>query len=281
MGNSLKQNTIIEHVKKGTLEFIQFKNLQKYEEMITHCFTTRRGGVSTGECESLNLGLNRNDSRENVEENYKRICKAMNIKYDSLVLSRQVHDNKIRIISLKDLGKGITRENDLIGYDGFVTATPGITLVTFYADCTPIFLLDPIKKVICLAHSGWRGTIKEIAREAVGNMINEYGCLPEDIEAAIGPAISQCCFEVDEYVYREFQNKFSWINECTVIKKQGKWNIDLQEIIQRTLLESGLDPDKICISGVCTRCNNDLFFSHRGDGGKTGSLAAIMQLKEK
>jgi copper oxidase (laccase) domain-containing protein len=112
-------------------------------------------------------------------------------------------------------------------------------------------------------------------------MAEEYGSIPEDIEVTIGPAINQCCFEVDEDVYTEFKNTFAWIDECTIIKKQGKWNINLQEIIRKTLIESGINEEKLCLSTICTMCNNDLFFSHRGDRGKTGSLAAIMQLKEK
>lgn len=280
MEKSLKLNENTEIVQINDLKYIQFRNLKKCKDVVTHCFTTRKGGVSTGECESLNLGFNRKDSRENVEENYKILCKALNLKYDSLVLSKQVHDNKIKKIGSEDIGKGITKESDLAGFDGLITNTPGITLVTFYADCTPVFLFDPVKKVICLAHSGWRGTLKKISGEAVKKMADEFGSLPGDIETAIGPAIGQCCFEVDEDVYIEFKNEFPWIEECTKIIKHGKWNIDLQEIIRRTLLENGIVHDKICLSGICTMCNNDLFFSHRGDGGKTGSLAAIMQLKE-
>lgn len=281
-GTHLKErflsNPNITYIEKNGVEYIQFNNLNKYSDTLVHCFTTRRGGVSEGEYESLNMAFNKKDKRENVEENYRRIAKALGIDTENMVLSNQVHDNKIRIVSEIDRGKGIYRESDIIGIDGLITNNAEVALVTFYADCVPVFLFDPVKRVIALAHSGWRSTLKNISREAVIKMKNEFGCQPSDIEAAIGPSIGQCCFEVGEEVYEEFINTFPWCKTfCKKIKE--KWFIDLQSIIKTSLKSEGLEENKILIAGICTKCNNDVFFSHRGDNGKTGTLTAIMQLK--
>lgn len=260
------------------LLYVQFTNLKKYEDILIHCFTTRLGGVSSGECESLNLSFNRKDSRDNVLENYRRIADALKVDFDKMVLSDQVHDNKIRFVGPEDVGKGLTRESDIKGFDGLTTNVPGIPLVTFYADCVPVLLLDPVKKAITAVHSGWKSTVKNIAFEAVKLMQERYGTDPADIQAAIGPSICGECFEVDSDVYTQFIEEFEWCNEFTKYQS-GKYYIALQPIIQRVLKNAGLLQQNINISEVCTRCNRDVFFSYRGDCRKTGSLAAIMMLK--
>ncbi|HHW47424.1 MAG TPA: peptidoglycan editing factor PgeF [Clostridiaceae bacterium] len=261
------------------LKYVQFKNLLKYEGQLVHCFTTRIGGVSSGECATLNLGFNRNDSRENVLENYRRVCNALDIDMESLVFSNQVHDKRIKIVDENDRGKGITRESDIIGYDALATNCKNVALVTFYADCVPVLLYDSGKGAIASVHSGWRGTVKKIAANAVRKMAEAYGCNPGKIEAVIGPSIGRCCFEVGEEVYREFVENIEYSADCCVKTGIRKWNVDLQEIIKKTLIYSGLKENNIYLSEICTKCNKDMFFSHRGDNGKTGSLAAIMMLK--
>lgn len=260
------------------LEYIQFKNLKKYEGIMTHCFSTRVGGVSTGECTSLNLGFNRNDSRENVLENYKRLAGRLKIDYKNMVFSNQVHDNRIRIVDEADRGKGILRTSDIIGYDGLVTDKKDVALVTFYADCVPLLFFEPFKKVIATSHSGWRGTVRKIGCETVRVMQQSFGCDEAKIEAAIGPSIGSCCFEVGNEVYEEFAKAFDWIDLFSSKVGPEKWKLDLQGIIRRTLVECGMDENKICMGNLCTMCNTGTFFSHRGDKGKTGNLTAIMQL---
>ncbi len=260
------------------VEFVQFVNLKRYDNIISHCFTTRVGGVSTGECASLNLGFNRNDSRENVAENYRRTAGALKIDYKDMVLSNQVHDNKIRIVDEADKGKGIIRASDIVGYDGLATDRRGVALVTFYADCVPLLFFEPQKKVIASSHSGWRGTVKRIGCETLRVMKEAFGCDMENVEAAIGPSIGSCCFEIGAEVYDEFAGVFSWISEYSEKLNDKKWKLDLQGIVRRTLIEYGVAENRICTGNLCTMCNNDIFFSHRGDKGKTGSLAAIIQL---
>ena len=265
-------------VEKEGLRYLQFSNIKKYESRVIHGFTTRLGGVSTGECFSLNLGFNRNDSRDNVIENYKRVADALGIKCENMVLSRQVHDNKVKEVNEEDKGKGILRDNDLDGYDGLMTNIRNVALVTFYADCVPIFFFDSVKNVVAASHSGWRGTVKEIAAETIRRMSERYGSNPEDIETVIGPSIGSCCFEVGEEVYSEFIDKIKWSEKYCKKTKQDKWHINLQEIIKQSLLNAGVKHEKIALANICTKCNKDIFFSHRGDNGKTGSLAAVIQL---
>ncbi|NJD04103.1 MAG: peptidoglycan editing factor PgeF [Ruminiclostridium sp.] len=240
--------------------------------------STRKGGVSTGECSSLNLGFNRNDERENVIANFNRICSSIGVDTGNLVFSNQIHDNRIKIIGESDKGKGFTVKSDIFGYDGLVTDIRGIALVNFFADCVPVFLYDFDKKVAALVHSGWRSTLKEISGEAVRTMKQNYNSDATSIIAAIGPSIGSCCFEAHEDVYSLFHEQFDnhfFYNDVGA----GKWKIDLQGIIEYTLKKCGILPCNITQSGICTMCRRDLFFSHRGDNGRTGSLAAFMQLK--
>lgn len=279
MKEDILSNGNIRYNVKNGVEYIQFKNLLKYEKQVIHGFSTRIGGVSTGECSTMNFGFNRNDSRENVYENFKRMAEVLEIKTENMVFSNQVHGNRVKLVDEKDRGKGIYIKSDIIGFDGLVTDRKEVVLVTFYADCVPVFFFDPKKLVIASSHSGWRGTVKRIAAVTLEKMEKEFGCRPEDVEIAIGPSIGQCCFEVGEEVYREFSKEFSSIYRYCTKKENGKYHINLQGIIENSLIDSGASSEKICISNICTKCNNNVFFSHRGDNGKTGSLAGFIQLR--
>ena len=265
------------HHKVGNLEYL---TIPAFDEtgMVSHCFTTRLGGVSTGECESMNLGFNRRDTRENVERNYQIITEVLGINYKDLVFSQQVHEDHIRIVSREDCGKGITKPSDIIGVDGLVTNESGVPLVTFYADCVPLFFLDPVKKVIALVHSGWRGTVKKIGQKAIRTLKEEFGCSSKDILAAIGPSIGSCHFEVDSPVVEEFQKAYHEADEFITYKGNGKYLLDLWEANLQQFEEEGLLDDNITLAGECTYCNKDMYFSHRRDHGRIGSLASIMQL---
>lgn len=269
---------VTEYISEEGVGFIKFNNLKKYEGIITHCFTTRLGGVSCDECSSLNLGFNRNDKRENVFENFLRVSKALNINHQNMVLSNQVHDIKIRVVDENDRGKGLIKESDIIGFDGLITNKKDIALVTFYADCVPVFFFEPHKKVIGVSHSGWRGTVKEIAKETVMKMQEEYDIDISKVEVAIGPSIGSCCFEVGDEVYDEFVSILRWSEKFCFKSDKGKWHINLQKIIEQSLINYGLDKNKISVPDICTKCNNDVFFSFRGDNGKTGNLAGIIQI---
>lgn len=257
-------------VKKGKLCYYIIDEFEK-TGMVKHCFTTKHGGVSKGCCESLNLRMSSDDSRDNILKNYGIICDAIGIDSEKLVLSKQVHKTDIVDVTSADLGNGILYENKFQSADALVTNEKNVPLVTFFADCVPIFLLDTDKRVLALVHSGWRGTVSKIGALTVRHMIEKYGSLPEDIIAAIGPSIHQCHFEVGEEVASEFDARF-------VDRNGSKPHVDLQGCIIKQLNDVGISPDRIIESGICTCCKSDEFYSHRVMGDKRGTMAAIAML---
>lgn len=268
---NIKQN-------KGVV-YVTFPSFED-TSLVNHAFSTKIGGVSTGIFESLNLGYNRGDAKENVDENFKRICKAINVNQEHLIFSNQVHEDKIYKVTLSDIKKN--KKNNIIGYDALITNEVNIPLVTFYADCVPIFLLDPVKKVIGLSHAGWRGTVKKIPKKTINKMVEHYNSNPKDILAGIAPSIGPCCYEVGEEVANEFRNNFSK-EQCKQLIKENqnnKYILNLWKSNFYTLIEAGLQEEHITITDLCTMCNSDVFFSHRATKGQRGSLAAIMALRE-
>lgn len=259
------------------VEYYVFESFEK-TGLVKHCFSTRRGGVSTGCYESLNLSF-REDKRENVIENYKLICSAMGSDYHNVVFSNQVHEDKLYEVKQEDRGKGLLRQSDIIGIDGLYTDKKNIVLTTFYADCVPLFFLDTEKRVIALSHSGWKGTVKEIGRKTVERLKEKYNSRAENIIAGIGPSIGGCCFEVDKPVADVFEKEIPFSKEFIKKASNEKFKIDLQEINKRILINAGLKEENIELSGLCTKCEPEVFFSHRVMGAERGSLVALMELK--
>ena len=256
--------------KEGELVYYSIDAFTK-TKLVRCGMSTRLGGVSTGETATLNLGFNKKDTRENVIENYNIICSSLGIDYKKLVLSNQVHENKVKIIISDDCGKGITKESDIIGIDAFVCDEKNVPFVIFCADCVPVFFLDTKKKVAGLAHSGWRSTVKNISGEVIKTMTANFGSDASDIICAIGPSIGQCCFEVDNDVAMMFDKRF--------IKKRGeKYHIDLWSVIISQLNDAGINEDNITLANICTCCNGDEFFSNRAHKGKIGLMGAFMEL---
>ncbi|MBQ4159690.1 MAG: peptidoglycan editing factor PgeF [Clostridia bacterium] len=239
--------------------------------LVRHGFSTRLGGVSTGETAELNLGFYRKDTRENVYENFGILCNALGIERDRLVLSKQEHHDGIRVITAADCGKGIVRESDITDTDAFICNTPGVPAVVFCADCVPVFLLDVKKKAFGLVHSGWRSTVLEIAKKTVLKMQAEFGTEPKDVLAAIGPSIGQCHFEVDADVAGQFDAPYQ--------KQVGeKYHIDLWSVIVDQLKSAGVQDEAITLAELCTFCHSDEFFSNRAHKGKIGLMGAMMEL---
>lgn len=236
-----------------------------------HAFTTRFGGYSTGKLSSMNMS----PSRENpdiVRKNYKLVCDCENIPVEKCVLSHQTHTNNIRVVNEKDAGKGLFEKSDIKDTDGLVTNIKNLPIVIFYADCVPILLYDPLKEVIAAVHAGWRGTVANIAGNAIEVMKSQFNSNPEDILASIGPSIGPCCFETGDDARNEFVS--SGLGEFII----GK-NIDLQNSNKKKLILCGLKSENITISGLCTKCRCDEFYSHRGCGSDTGRMALIACIK--
>ena len=260
------------------------KNVGNFEYLaaegitVPHCFTTRRGGVSRGIFDSLNIGYNRGDSHENVEENYRILVNAMGCTLDDLVLTRQTHTDIVRVAHREEAGKSLDNR-DWPECDGLITNEPGVALVIFTADCTPILLHDPVTGAVGAAHAGWRGTAAGIAAKTVEAMVREYGCDPQNIRAAIGPNIGFCCFETDRDVPDAMVAALGEDAKPFIRPNGEKYYVNLKEINALWLRKAGVA--QIEISDACTVCQSDVYWSHRVTRGERGSQGAIIVCKEK
>lgn len=257
----------------GEVGYLTFKKFREYPN-ISHAFSTRYGGVSKNEFSFMNFYLAGSESAENVEENYKIFCTAMGYDRNKLVRSLQVHGDKIKVISNEDIING---NLNFSGVDGFITDVPGIVLKTSHADCCPVYMFDPVRKVVGLAHAGWRGTVSKIAENLARNFTEKFGSKTENLICALGPCIGECCFEVGEDVKNEFESlKLGMIFKKN---KNGKFNIDIKETNKRILENCGVPSENIIKSDVCSSCNKDWLFSHRATQGKRGNNGAFITIK--
>lgn len=251
--------------------------------LVSHAFSTRLGGVSKGDFATMNFSFTRGDDRDDVLENYRRMAAALGVDRERMVLTWQTHTTNVRRMTEEDEGKGIVRDRDYRDVDGLITDIPGITLVTFFADCVPLYFLDPVHKAIGLSHSGWRGTVKRMGQVTVDAMKEAFGTRPEDIIACIGPSICGDCYEVGEEVADEFADAFhEKYHDVILLKKQnGKYQLDLWKANEIVLKEAGIKGDNLAVTNICTYCNPQLLFSHRRTAERRGNLCAFLSLKEK
>lgn len=269
------------HLKeKEGVYYLTFRNLE--EAGVCHAFSTRLGGVSKEHLSTMNLSFHRQDDPAAVMENHRRFARAVGYDETKLVFSDQVHTTKIHKVTSADCGKGIIRESDLIGIDGLVTNEPGIPLITFYADCVPLYFYDAVRKVVALAHSGWRGTAARIGKVMLDYMKQEYGTEAKDVLCAIGPSICQSCYEISGDVAAEFQKEFTAEQYENFMKNvgNGKYHLDLWKVNQYILLEAGVTKEHLAVTDICTCCNSDVLFSHRASHGMRGNLGAVIMLPE-
>lgn len=269
--------------KTGLAPYITFPPLSELA-WIKHGFTTRLGGVSEGFYQSMNLSYSVGDESSKVDKNYRIICDSLDIKYEDVVATHQVHKTNVRLIRGEDKGKGLFLPRDYEEIDGFVTNTPGVPLATFYADCVPLFLVDTKNMAIGLSHSGWRGTVGRMGKSTLAAMKEYFNTSPMDVIAVIGPSICQDCYEVDRSVFEEFEKVFTEEEIEKIITKSNtsfeKYQLNLWEANRQIFLREGVCDSNIHISGVCTSCNEDILFSHRASKGKRGTLAAFLMLKD-
>ncbi len=271
--------TVPELLEKGGIPYLSFPLLEE-TGIIQQAFTTRLGGVSKGACSSLNLSFTRGDDPEDVKKNYELLEEAWGLPMKDSVLSHQTHTVNIKKVTKEDKGKGLHREKGYVDIDGLMTNEPGIPLVTFFADCVPLYFVDPVKKAIAVSHSGWRGTVNQMGPVTIEAMSREYGTRPEDLYCAIGPSICQDCYEIGPEVAEEFERAFPRYTNLLLRKKEnGKYQLNLWKANEILLLEAGVLPERIQVTGLCTHCNSDVLFSHRTTGNARGNLSAILCLK--
>ena len=237
------QETILEERETCGVPYLVYPLLEE-TGIVTHAFSTRLGGVSKGPWATMNLSGTRGDDPEAVEENKRRMARALGVRVGDLTYTHQTHTTNVAVVREADRG---TR---FMETDGMVTNVPGLCLVTFYADCVPLYFVDPVHKAIGLSHSGWRGTVGKMGKVTVEKMKKTFGTDPKDLVAAIGPSICQDCYEVSGDVIDEFKKAFP----------EGE--------------------SQIAVTNLCTHCNPDILFSHRAQGDRRGNLSAFLALKE-
>ncbi len=259
-------------VKNGALEYLSSDILAG----TPHCFSTRFGGVSEGYLESLNLGVHRGDIPERVRENYRILGDAVGFSPENTVFTKQIHSDIVERVGADERGRGLLREVEN-GCDALVTNEPEVVLTVFSADCTPILFYDPVQKAIGAAHAGWRGTAAGIAAKTVEKMVAEFGCAPQNIRAAIGPCISQCCFECDADVPNAMIEALGDEANAYIRPLGEKYYVNLKGLNAHLLRRVGVT--QIDIADECTACAPHRFWSHRRVGNQRGSLAAMITLR--
>ena len=239
-------------------------------------FTSRIGGVSQGCYASLNFSLKREGNMENLRENFRRAAGALGVPFETLVLDNYAHGDGIYHATQDDCGKGLIRETDLPKCDALIITEPGVTAVTLHADCIPVFFLDPVKKIACVAHAGWRGVYQSLPQKIADAFVSEYGSKKEDILAAIGPHIMKETFEVGRDVSDLFEERFG---AGTVMERDNRITVDMQRAILQQFMDAGLEPEHITCANLCTYSTPELFYSHRRDKGMTGAMASLIAFK--
>ena len=273
------KDALLEQEKNG-VRYLQFPALIE-TGVCRHLFSTRMGGVSKDHLGTMNLSYTRGDEKENVDENFRRIAGVLDCAMEDFVLSHQTHTTNVKMVTEKDKGRGIIKELGYTDIDGLITNEPGIVLSTFYADCVPLFIVDPVKKAIGLSHSGWRGTVEKMGKVTIQKMTEEYGSNPEDIIAAIGPSICVDCYEVSMDVADAFKEAFKEadnLEQIVIPKSNEKAQLDLWQANLAVFLEAGVKRENIILPDICTACNKELLFSHRASNGKRGNLGAFLML---
>ena len=224
--------------EKNNVTYLTYPVFEQLPDFV-HCFSTRLGGASEGIFSSMNFSFGRGDDDYAIRENYRRMGEAAGFSVEDVVASNQTHTINVRLVGEADRGNGVVRPNAFQDVDGMITDTPGLVLATFYADCVPLYFIDPVHKAIGLSHSGWRGTVGKIGRVTIEKMKEQFGSEPEDILTAIGPSICQDCYEVSEDVILEFRKSFEekYWNRLFYRKENGKYQLNLWEANRIVFLE--------------------------------------------
>jgi YfiH family protein len=260
---------------RGTIEYLESGELSA-PDFLTHAFCTRHGGVSRAPYDGLNVGDLVGDREEDLLRNLNRVKEAFAIPSGRLILMRQVHGDRIHVID----GNGRLPEG-LPECDGLITDRPGVALGIRTADCVPLFFVDRTRRVIGAVHAGWRGTALGIAARMVATLAERFSSRPEDILAVSGPAIGPCCYQVDAPVFDAFSAMSGAdLFLCPCPGKKGRWMLDLALANRLQIRDAGVPSGNIYASGLCTRCGQDLFFSHRAAGGRTGRQISLIMLRE-
>lgn len=270
-------------------QIFELVHFQQLMEEVSAGFTGREGGISKPPYHSFNLAYHVGDDPNDVLENRRILLDKLGFEIGSWTCAEQVHGKRVAIVKKGDQGKGyIDRSSAFQDTDALVTNVPGVLLTSFYADCVPLYFMDPVKKVVGLAHAGWKGTVQAIAEEVVRTMEKEFGSQSRHIYGAIGPSIGGCCYEVDDTVMDKVRCVLDGISEVSMTsfiespsQNTGKTMLNLKELNRIIMIKAGILPTHIEYTSWCTSCHSDKFFSYRTEGGVTGRMASWIGLKER
>lgn len=279
--NLSNENVI--HIKKNGVEYLQFKRLLKYKDILNHAYSL--GIDKNYRTAKANKQKLDNEIYQKSIENYESLCYAINSKPEHLVKTNQEHTDRVQVVEEKIyLKKPDFNVEQYNRTDGLITNQKNIILSTTNADCILLLFFDPVKKIIANTHSGWRGTLQRISIKTIKKMKKEFDCRPEDVICCICPSIRKCHFEVDKEVKDSFENEFQDIEQIEEIIKETKtnqkWNIDTIRINQILLQREGLKPTNIIDSNICSVCHSDLVHSYRVEKQGYGLNTALIELKE-
>lgn len=261
---------------QNSIPYLQAEILAKCDFLI-HAFCTRQGGCSRQEYSSLNISFREGDEEFQVLQNWGKLANSFAIPIENFLVLNQVHGDEVLVI--KHQGSNFSSGSEL-NYDATITNNPGVALCIKTADCVPVFIADKKKKIIAAVHAGWRGTAMGISAKVIRLMQSKYCSSPQDILAAIGPSIGLCCYEVDSVVADAFAVRKGNNNFLFPVAAKNKWMLDLPEANRRQIADCGIPEANIELSGLCTMCNQDLFFSHRGSGGITGRQVNFLMIRK-
>jgi len=266
------------HEKDGVVFYV-FEHIER-TGLARHGFSTKLGGVSEGVYATMNLSGTRGDDVAHVHENIRRMACAMGMYHGQTVFCEQVHGTRVAVATPMLYNEGTVHPEGVRATDGLIADTSDVVLATIHADCVPLFFLDTVRKAVGMTHAGWRGTLGDIAGETVRRMQAEFGSNPSDVLVGIGPSIGPCCFEVGADVAAEFAAAMPYATDCIQpsATDAGKAYMDLQRVNELLLLRAGVRAENIETAGLCTKCHDELFYSHRRDGQARGSMAVFMQL---
>jgi polyphenol oxidase len=262
--------------EKNDISYFQFEQLAELRAQngrVHHAVFGRRGGVSPPPFDSLNLSVSVPDEKARVYANRRRAYGLFGRDTDTVVHAHLVHGRAVARVTSSSNGAWIKH------VDGLITNEPGCGLTMNYADCTPIFLYDPVNQAIGLGHAGWQGCVVDLPGAMVQAMQREFGSQPDSLWAGIGPCIGPCCYEVGEPVIGAVRTAFAQPDEL-LIAQPGKErpHFNLPQANRRNLTRAGLSPDRIEQADLCTACHTALFFSHRAERGRTGRFGTIFLL---
>lgn len=265
--------------KVNEIIYLSFEQWENEKDLIA-VHSTRIGGVSTGYYSSMNLGFASGDDPVLVHENYKRFAESIHVPLEKLVLSDQWHHNTILEVKEEHGGMGIFKERSYGDVDGLFTMEKNMPLVTFYADCTPIYFYDPKIQAIGMAHAGWRGTASKIVLDML-SCFKKHGSNMKDIQVGIGPAVCKSCYQVDQKVIDAMVYDFDIKSYVSYQVEEDRYYIDLKAINKAIILNAGIQEESVEVTHYCTKCHEDLFFSHRRQGNNRGTQIGVMMLKEE